>query len=92
MNFVLLKLYELFIKGIKDIKNIEEFINMLSNNNVFGRNNSDHFFQYIISYLLTKIIPNIIPDIENYDLLYQKNYFLLNQIISEILSIYGNVI
>jgi hypothetical protein len=39
---------------------------------------------------LTKIIHNIIPDIENYDLLYQKNYFLLNQIISEILSIYGN--
>ena len=90
LNFVLLKLYELFIKGIKDIKNIEESINMLSNNNVFGRNNSDHFFQYIISYLLTKIIHNIIPDIENYDLLYQKNYFLLNQIISEILSIYGN--
>ena len=90
LNFVLLKLYELLIKGNKDIKNIEEFINMLSNNNVFGRNNSDHFFQYIISYLLTKIIHNIIPDIENYDLLYQKNYFLLNQIISEILSIYGN--
>ena len=90
LNFVLLKLYELFIKGNKDIKNMEEFINMLSNNNVFGRNNSDHFFQYIISYLLTKIIHNIIPDIENYDLLYQKNYFLLNQIISEILSIYGN--
>ena len=90
LNFVLLKLYELFIKGNKDIKNMEEFINMLSNNNVFGSNNSDHFFQYIISYLLTKIIHNIIPDIENYDLLYQKNYFLLNQIISEILSIYGN--
>jgi hypothetical protein len=90
LNFVLLKLYELIIKGNKDIKNMEEFINMLSNNNVFGRNNSDHFFQYIISYLLTKIIHNIIPDIENYDLLYQKNYFLLNQIISEILSIYGN--
>ena len=90
LNFVLLKLYELLIKGNKDIKNMEEFINMLSNNNVFGRNNSDHFFQYIISYLLTKIIHNIIPDIENYDLLYQKNYFLLNQIISEILSIYGN--
>ena len=90
LNFVLLKLYELLIKGNKDIKNMEEFINMLSNNNVFGKNNSDHFFQYIISYLLTKIIPNIIPDIENYDLLYQKNYFLLNQIISEILSIYGN--
>ena len=61
---------------------------MLSNNNLFGKNNSDHFCQYIISYLLTKVICIIIPELnKDANSLHKKNYFLLNQIISEILSV-----
>ena len=87
LNYVLLKLYEKIINGNKDIKSIEEYLNMLSNNNLFGRSNSDHFCQYIISYILTKVIYLIIPDLNEDYLLYKINYFLLIQIISEILSI-----
>ena len=87
LNYVLLKLYEKIINGSKEIKSIEEYLNMLSNNNLLGRSNSDHFCQYIISYILTKVIYLIIPDLNEDDLLYKNNYFLLIQIISEILSI-----
>ena len=45
INFVLLKLYEKLINGIKDINEINELLNMLSNNNMYNKNNSDHFFQ-----------------------------------------------
>ena len=86
LNFVLLKLYEKIIGGIKDINNIEENINMLSNNNLFSKNNSDHFCQYIILFLLTKVIHIIFPDLTELNSLYQKNYFLLMQVITEILS------
>ena len=85
INFVLLKLYEKLINGIKDINELNELLNMLSNNNLFSKNNSDHFFQYIISYLLMNIIPYIFPDIKENELLKKINYFLLNTIISEIL-------
>ena len=88
LNYVLLKIYEKLIYGIKDIKDIEEYLNMLSNNNLFGKNNSDHFCQYIISYLITKVICIINSELKmDSKLLYQKNYFLLNLIISEILSV-----
>ena len=86
LNFVLLKIYEKLISG-NDINSIEEYINMLSNNNLFGKNNIDHFCQYIISFLLSKVIHIIIPGLKEDNSLYKKNYFLLNQIISEILCI-----
>ena len=87
LNFVLLKLYQKIVSGSKDII---ENINMLSNNNLFGKNNSDHFCQYIILFLFSKIIGNIIPDLIEENLLYQKNYDLLIQVITEILT--GNII
>ena len=88
LNYVLLKIYEKLINGIKDINDIEEYLNKLSENNLFGKNNTDHFCQYIISYLLAKVICIIIPELnKDANSLYKKNYFLLNQIISEILSV-----
>ena len=89
LNFVLLKLYQKIISGSKDINNIIENINMLSNNNLFGKNNTDHFCQYIILILFSKIINQIIPDLIEENLLYQKNYDLLIQVITEILT--GNI-
>ena len=88
LNYVLLKIYEKLINGIKDINDIEEYLNKLSENNLFGKNNTDHFCQYIISYLLAKVICIIIPEFnKDANSLHKKNYFLLNQIISEILSV-----
>ena len=88
LNYVLLKIYEKLINDIKDINDIEEYLNKLSENNLFGKNNTDHFCQYIISYLLAKVICIIIPELnKDANSLYKKNYFLLNQIISEILSV-----
>ena len=88
LNYVLLKIYEKLINGIKDISDIEEYLNKLSENNLFGKNNTDHFCQYIISYLLAKVICIIIPELnKDANSLHKKNYFLLNQIISEILSV-----
>ena len=86
LNFVLLKIYEKLINGNKDINNIEEYLNMLSNNNLLSRSNTDHFCQYIIAYILINIIFIIIPDLKEDNSLYKKNYFLLNQVINEILS------
>ena len=90
LNYVLLKIYEKIITGVKDIKSFEEYLNMLCNNNLIWKNNVDHFCQYIISYLLTKIIPIIIPELKDDNSLHKKNYFLLNQIISEIISVEVN--
>ena len=59
---------------------------MLSNNNLLSRSNTDHSCQYIIAYILINIIFIIIPDLKEDNSLYKKNYFLLNQVISEILS------
>ena len=86
LSYVLLKIYENLIKGIDNIIDIEEFINMLSENNLFNKGHSDHFFQYIILYLITKAIQIHFPDKDKYYILNKKNYFLLIQIIGEILS------
>jgi hypothetical protein len=98
LNYLLLKIYEKLMEGnnedndeeseykLKDIKNIEIYINMLSNNNLFNSENSDHFIQYIILFLFTKIINFIFPNIKNSNILIKKNYFLLNLLISEIIS------
>ena len=104
LNYLLLKIYEKLMEGndedndeeseykLKDIKNIEIYINMLSNNNLFNSENSDHFIQYIILFLFTKIINFIFPNIKNSNILIKKNYFLLNLLISEIISNNNNTI
>ena len=104
LNYLLLKIYEKLMEGnnedndeeseykLKDIKNIEIYINMLSNNNLFNSENSDHFIQYIILFLFTKIINFIFPNIKNSNILIKKNYFLLNLLVSEIISNKNNTI
>ena len=86
LNYLLLKLYEKMLKGVKDINDLNDYLNMMSNNNLFGQSNSDHFIQFIISYLLTKIIHILVPYFNDFNSLYKKNYFLLVQIMNEILS------
>ena len=87
LNYLLLKIYENLMENNinkeKD-KDIIDCISMLSNNNLFKTNNSDHFIQYIILFLLTEVI-NIY--FQNNDLKLNKRlYILLTTIISEILS------
>ena len=94
LNYLLLKIYEKLMEGnnedndeeseykLKDIKNIEKYINIFSNNNLFNSENSDHFIQYIILFLFTKIINFIFPNIKNSNILIKKNYFLLNLLIN----------
>ena len=86
LDFLLLKIYEKIIdeKGLKDISDIEQYINMLSYNNIFNNNNSDHYTQYIILFLFIGVIENIFPNLKNNNILIKKHYFLLNQIIEEI--------
>ena len=86
LNYILIKIYEKIIKGVKDINDIEQYLNEMSNNNLFGKNNSDHFIQFIFSYLFNKIIHILSPEFNDLNSFYKKNYFLLMQIISEILS------
>ena len=69
-----------------DINELINYINMFSNNNLFDTSNSDHFIQYIIFYLFTKIISIHYPNLQNYKILNKKLYLLLCLIISEILS------
>ena len=92
LDYLLLKIYEKVIdgKGLKDISDIEKYINMLSYNNVFNNNNSDNFTQYIILYLLISAFDNIFPKSNNNNILIKKHYFLLNQILEEILCITNN--
>ena len=75
LSYVLLKIYENLIKGIDNIIDIEEFINMLSENNLFNKGHSDHFFQYIILYLITKTIQIHFPDKDKYYILNKKIIF-----------------
>ena len=90
LNYILIKIYEKIIKGVKDINDIEQYLNEMSNNNLFGKNNSDHFIQFIFSYLFNKIIHILSPEFNDLNSFYKKNYFLLMQIISEILSAENN--
>lgn len=60
INFILLKLYENYIKG--DINEQIKFLKMISYPNIINNtNSSDHFLQYIICSTLLKIIPIIFP-------------------------------
>ena len=95
LNYLLLKIYERILEENKNQKNeeekkeeneIEKLINMFSENNLFNTNNSDHFIQYIILYILSKIINIIAPYININNFIKKKIYFLFNQIITEILS------
>ena len=91
INFVLLKLYESYIKG--DINEQIKYLKMLSYSCIINKNNStDHFIQYIICSILLKIIPIIFPkddqlDHEITDKIFIKKitYNLLLKIIEEIL-------
>ena len=69
-------------------KDIIAYIEMFSNNNLFNTNNSDHFIQFILLFLLTKIIDiNFQNSIDiSKNILNKKLYILLTIIISEILS------
>ena len=92
LDYLLLKIYEKIIneKGLKDISDIEQYINMLSYNNIFNNNNSDHYTQYIILFIFLGVIDNIFPNLKNNNILIKKHYFLLNQVIEEILCINKN--
>jgi hypothetical protein len=92
LDYLLLKIYGKIIdgKGLKDMNDIEQYINMLSYSNVFNINNSDHFTQYIILYLLIGVFDNIFPKSKSNNILIKKHYFLLNQILEEILCISNN--
>ena len=65
LNYLLLKIYEKIMDEPDDFNHIEEYINMLSNNNLFNTNNSDHYLQYILLFLFIKIINIILPDLNN---------------------------
>ena len=69
-------------------KDIIYYINMFSNNSLFSTNDSDHFIQYILLVLLTKVININFENINiNNNILNKKLYILFSTIISEILSI-----
>ena len=60
INFILLKLYEHYIKG--DIDGQIKFLKMISYSHNLSKNNStDHFIQYIICSNLLKILQFIFP-------------------------------
>ena len=91
INFILLKLYENYIKG--DISEQIKYLKMISYSCIINNNNtSDHFIQYIICSILLKIIPIIFPkddqiDREITDKIFIKKitYNLLLKCIEEIL-------
>ena len=84
-NFVLLKIFEKMMN--KNSKKVFYYINMLSYNNLFKSNNSDHFVQYIILFILTKILPVVFPNVlEDDKLLLKKHFYLLKIVIEEILN------
>ena len=60
INFLLLKLYEQYIKG--DIEGQIKFLKMISYScNITKNNSADHFIQYIICSTLLKILNKIFP-------------------------------
>ena len=91
INFLLIKLYEQYIKG--DIAGQKKYLKMISYScNISNNNSTDHFIQYIICSTLLKILPVIFPKDEDInreiiDKIFIKKlvYNLLVQSIEEIL-------
>ena len=91
INFILLKLYEEYIKG--DLDGQIKYLKMISYScNIFNNNSTDHFIQYIICSTLLNILDTIYPkdndiDREITDKIFIKNlvYNLLIQSVEEIL-------
>ena len=91
INFILLKLYEEYIKG--DLDGQIKYLKMISYScNNFNNNSTDHFIQYIICSTLLNILDTIYPkdndiDREITDKIFIKNlvYNLLIQSVEEIL-------
>ena len=91
INFLLIKLYEQYIKG--DIGGQKKYLKMISYScNISNNNSTDHFIQYIICSTLLKILPVIFPKDEDInreiiDKIFIKKlvYNLLVQSIEEIL-------
>ena len=91
INFILLKLYENYIKC--DIDEQIKYLEMISYScNLTNNTSSDHFIQYIICSTLLKIIPIIFPKYEDInreitDKIFIKKitYNLLNKSVEDIL-------
>ena len=91
INFILLKLYEEYIKG--NLNEQIKYLKMISYScNIFNNNSTDHFIQYIICSTLLNILDTIYPkdndiDREITDKIFIKNlvYNLLIQSVEEIL-------
>jgi hypothetical protein len=97
INFLLLKLYEKYIKG--EINEQIKYLKMLSYScTITNNNSSDHFIQYIICSTLLKILPIIFPkddqinqEIIDKSFIKKITYNLLIQSIEELLINNGNV-
>ena len=91
INFLLLKLYEQYLKG--DIEGQIKFLKMISFScNITKNNSADHFIQYIICSTLLKILSKIFPkdneinrEITDNIFIKKLTYNLLIQSIEEIL-------
>ena len=91
INFILLKLYEQYIKG--NIEGQIKFLKMISYScNITNNHSSDHFIQYIICSTLLKILTKIFPkdndvirEITDKIFIKKLTYNLLIQSIEEIL-------
>ena len=91
INFILLKLYEKYIRG--DLDGQIKYLKMISYScNIFHNNATDHFIQYIICSTLLNILDTIFPkdndiDREITDKIFIKKlvYNLLIQSVEEIL-------
>ena len=91
INFLLLKLYEQYLKG--DIEGQIKFLKMISYScNITKNNSADHFIQYIICSTLLKILSKIFPkdneinrEITDKIFIKKITYNLLIQSIEEIL-------
>jgi len=91
INFILLKLYEEYIKGNLDGQ--IKYLKMISYScNIFNNNSTDHFIQYIICSTLLNILDTIYPKDNDMvreitDKIFIKNlvYNLLIQSVEEIL-------
>ena len=91
INFLLLKLYEQYLKG--DIEGQIQFLKMISYScNITKNNSADHFIQYIICSTLLKILSKIFPkdneinrEITDNIFIKKLTYNLLIQSIEEIL-------